>query len=253
MKFHVWMLLLLSILASCSTVRLPTAPIETPTETIETPSTPVVETPTLPTSPTEPDETEISYGPSTGSEPIGPEYELPNMRKVFTVKVENTNYSKYEGAKAKLDQAEKLIDLVMNSKEYEEEVLNFTHKGVKTFYSNNGLTNAQIYEKLYAGAEALIPAVNYQLDLKVTMYYSNNKTVGYTYPSSMIVNTNWKFHKNYQPCRIASNIVHEWTHKMGFGHSSNYTSNRDFTVPYGHNDIIERLCEKAEKNQLTQK
>lgn len=98
-----------------------------------------------------------------------------------------------------------------------------------------------------------MPAINYQLDLIVEMYYSKYvSTVGYTYPKDLVVHTNWKYHKNYHPCRIASNLGHEWTHKMGFGHDSKNNSNRPFSVPYAHNTIIESLCEKAEKGQLTE-
>lgn len=236
MKFHTWILLMLSsiLFYSCSTIPVPQEPTEP--VIIEAPPV-VIEDPGL---------------PSQGSEPIGPTYNLPNMKKVFTVKIDDVNYSKYAGAKAKLDKAEIIIRKIANSKEYKEAVLNFNYNGKKTFFDNDGLTNKEIYEKLFKGAESLMPAVNYQMDLKVSMYYKAGSTVGYTYPSDMIVHSNWKFHQNYEPCRIASNLFHEWTHKMGFSHSSKYTKARDYTVPYGHNDIIESLCAKAEKGQLTE-
>jgi hypothetical protein len=89
------------------------------------------------------------------------------------------------------------------------------------------------------------------MDLKVKMYYSIKNTVGYTYPSDLIVYTNSKFHNSYDACNVASNLTHEWTHKMGFGHDMKWNRDRDYTVPYGHNSIIEKLCPLAKLNKLT--
>lgn len=190
--------------------------------------------------------------PSEGSKPIGPEYPVAGVKRVFTVNIETINYSEYSGATDNLEKASNIIRIIFNSQEYKEAILGHTFKGEKTFNWNEGLTNLQIYEKLFAGAESLMPAVNYQMDLKVKMYYSRFvKTVGYTYPSELIVYTNWKYHGSYDECRIASNLVHEWTHKMGFGHESKSTKDRPYTVPYAHNTIIEGLCDKARKGELT--
>lgn len=117
MKFHAWILLLLStILVSCSTIKQnPTTdqpgtftgqPIESsaqiPVSVNELPPGPELPTP----GPSEV-ETSVAELPSQGSTPIGPEYQIPDARKVFTVRVEDKNYSKYSGAKDKLNQAEK--------------------------------------------------------------------------------------------------------------------------------------------------
>jgi hypothetical protein len=169
-------------------------------------------------------------GPREPSPEIGTEYSVANVRKVFTVKIVATNYN--EDQKKKLAEAERIIAKVFNSEAYKSAVLS------KKFTSTK-LSAAQVYEELFEGAEALVPAKNYQMDLTVTMYYKNNKTVGYTYPSKMTVYTNSKFHDRYTACQIAGNLVHEWTHKMGFGHSS--ASDRS-SVPYAHNKIVESLC-----------
>lgn len=216
--------LLLLILISCnnnSTTTVPPAEVipANPTEVVvENPATPI--------------EVEAPHEAST---PIGPSYPVANVEKIFTVKIEDTNYTPAQ--KAKLARSITLLTKIFNSPEYKQAVL--AHK---PFGSNKGLSNLAIFEKLFQGAEALIPAVDYEMDLKVTMYYKKySKVVGYTDASSMIVNTNSKFHNYYTPCEIASNLTHEWTHKMGFGHlsASDYNS-----VPYSHNEIVKSLCSK---------
>lgn len=179
-------------------------------------------------------------------DPAGPEYPIKNAEGVFTVVIRATNYTAEE--KAKLVDAMELIRRIFNSVEYKQAVLSHTVNGVQTFDSNNGLTNLQIYEKLFGGAEALSPAVNYQMDLVVTMYYRPNSVIGYTTQNSNVVKTNRRFHSHFKPCRVASNLTHEWTHKMGFGHRS---ASEKGSVPYAHNTIIESLCEKAENGSLT--
>lgn len=165
------------------------------------------------------------------STPIGPEYPVANVKKVFTVKIVDTNYSPAQ--KLKLREAEAILAKIFNSEEYKKEIL------TRKFTNTNGLTNAEIYEKLFAGAEALLPAVNYQMDLTVEMYYSRKSTVGYTYPNSLKVMTNSRFHNSYSACEVASNLAHEFTHKMTFGHSS---ARDKSSLPYSHNDIVKSLC-----------
>ncbi len=185
-----------------------------------------------------PPETDIATLPEivvpTGHEPsesIGPEYSVADVKKIFTVSIKALNYSAKE--QEKLDKASLEIARIVNSDEYKLEVLN------STFTNNLGLSNEGIYHKLFAGAEALIPAVNYQMDLTVKSYYGYNSTVGYTYANVMIVHTNQKFHNKYTHCEVASNLFHEWTHKMGFAHSSAKDSG---SIPYAHNRIIRKLC-----------
>lgn len=187
-----------------------------------------VSTETSPVPPISPPQEEVAHQAST---PIGPEYPVADVKKVFTVKIEDTNYTTIQ--REKLRRVEVLLVGIFNSPEYKSEVL--TRK-----FSSTDLSSAEIYEKLFRGAEGLQPAVNYQMDLKVTMYTRTlSKVVGYTNPDTLVVHTNSKFHNTYSVCKIASNLVHEWTHKIGFDHSSVSDST---SVPYAHNSIIEKLC-----------
>lgn len=172
------------------------------------------------------------------AQPIGDAYPVKDVKKVFTVNIKDTNYTAKQ--KTNLKAAAKIIEAVMNSREYKELVLSHTNKkGAKLFDSNRGLSNQQIYDKLFKGAESLIPAVDYEMDLTVTMYYSwYSKVVGWTNGKIMTVHTNSKYHNKYTACSIASNLIHEWTHKMGFDHVSASSS---YSVPYAHNSILRSL------------
>jgi hypothetical protein len=177
-----------------------------------------------------------------GSTPIGPEYPIKDPKKVFTVSIKDTNYLDYQ--KEKLKKAEIVIGKIINSEEFKERVLSFKYNGKISFVDNDNLSNSQTYEKLFAGAEALQPAINYQMDLSVTMYKDSSTTIGYTYPNVLKVYTNKKYHDKYGPCEVAGNLVHEWTHKMGFGHASKYSTSRDYSVPYGVGYLVLELCPK---------
>jgi len=191
-----------------------------------------------------------SEKPSLGSEYGGDLVSLPSATGKFTVKIVTQKYNPSQ--QAKVDEAAKYIKSIFNSLEYKQEVLGHTYQGKQQFVDNRNLTNEEIYFHLMSGAEALNLVINYQMDVTLKMYYSRRNTVGYTYPSDPIVYTNSKFHNNFDACRVASNVTHEWTHKMGFGHDSERTARRNYSVPYAHNSIIERLCPLAKQGKLTQ-
>lgn len=174
--------------------------------------------------------------------------ESPNIEK-FKVNIKHLNYTVQQ--EKKLLESASLLEKIFNSLEYKNEVINFTYKNEKKFHENLGKTNLEIYEHLMLGSEILMPVIDREMDLTVKMYYSFRSTVGYTYPNIMTVYTNRRFHNGFTPCQIASNLAHEWTHKMGYGHSKRWNYDRDFTVPYGHNKIIEKLCPLALENKLT--
>ena len=94
------------------------------------------------------------------------------------------------------------------------------------------------------GSEVLIPGNDEEMDLDITLYYANNSVVGYTYPDTTRVWTNDKFFSTYTYAQVAQNVVHEWIHKLGFGHDYNRTTRRNYSVPYGIGTIIKDLIEE---------
>lgn len=161
----------------------------------------------------------------------------------FRVAIKDTNYLDYQ--KEKLADAIKHLEAIFNSKEYKVELLK------RKLTSTEGRTNHEVYEHIMLGKEELSSEANNQLDLTVQMYYKKfTKVIGYTTPSSLIVYTNRKFHDNYDACDVASNLGHEWTHKMGYSHlsASDWTS-----VPYTHSTLIRILCPLSVQGKLNRR
>lgn len=143
----------------------------------------------------------------------------------------------------KMQDALERIRLVINSKEFKQRVLDHEYNGVKTFYDNGGMNNEEVYNAIMAGNEVLVPGDDEEMDLNVTLYFKNNGTVGYTYPNKNQIWVNDKFFANFTLGKVAANVVHEWTHKLGFEHDFNRTTQRNFSVPYGVGTIIQELVD----------
>lgn len=141
----------------------------------------------------------------------------------------------------KMMEALRRAKIVLNSAKFKERVLNFTYNGKKAFVDNKGHSNAKVYETIMNGAETLYPTIDHEMDLDITLYYSNNSTVGYTYPDTVQIWVNSKFFNSYNYGQVAANAVHEWTHKLGYGHSYYNNSSRPYSVPYGIGTIIREL------------
>jgi hypothetical protein len=145
--------------------------------------------------------------------------------------------------KEKMLKAVEKIKVVINSTEFKERVLNHTYNGQKTFVDNNNLTNKEVYQKIMGGKEDLIPEVDNEMDVDVTIYYKRSSTVGYTYPDTTRTWVNSRFFNGYTHGQVSSNVVHEWTHKIGFGHAYRSNSARPYSVPYAIGSIIEELVD----------
>ncbi|MBF0298718.1 MAG: hypothetical protein HQK51_08360 [Oligoflexia bacterium] len=166
-------------------------------------------------------------------------FEIPYFEVALTL----TNFTPIRERKA--FKAAEIIQQVLNSKEFKEQLINFTYNNEKQFANNEDLTNEEIYEKIISGEEVLISGLNYQMDLVVSSYYKKfTSTVGYTYPNINKIYVNAKFYDHYNPAQIAGNFVHEWCHKLGFIHDYNRTARRAYSVPYAVGYIVEKLGEK---------
>lgn len=141
----------------------------------------------------------------------------------------------------KYNKAIALVKKVVATEAFRKEVLGHSYNGEKTFVQNNGLTNAQIYQSILDAAERLTPAKNNTLDVGVKLYYENSNVVGYTNTSISYINVNTKFFDTYAVNSVASNLFHEWLHKIGFGHDVSATSRRPYSVPYAVGTIIRNL------------
>lgn len=148
---------------------------------------------------------------------------------------------------AKVYRAKDIVEVIMNSKEFKQRVLNFTWKGEKQFNDNNGLTNQEIYDLLMTGEEELMPASTGVMNFDLTLYRSKNpwsKVKGYTKPDTMRIWMNKKFFRksSWTAIDVAGNMVHEWVHKMGFGHAYKHNPDRPYSVPYAIGYIVGDLA-----------
>ncbi len=167
--------------------------------------------------------------------------EVPFEATLFGANATFTNFDSSDIDK--VQEALEHIQLIVRTNEFRNRVLKHTYQGVLQFVDNNGLTNAQIYQKLLEGSETLNPAKNSTMDLQLVLYTNNStSTVGYTYPNTLKIWMNTKFFDRYNSAEVARNVFHEWTHKLGFGHDSSATSRRPYSVPYGLGSIIQDMA-----------
>lgn len=102
--------------------------------------------------------------------------------------------------------------------------------------STHALTNQEVYDRIMK-ADQLHPLDELGvLDISVVLYRKSwSKVVGYTFFDSLSIWVNRKFFGG--PCSIASNLLHESSHQLGFGHASTWAT----SVPYVMNKIVEKL------------
>lgn len=178
------------------------------------------------------------------SAPAWAQSSQPLLMNVHTAK--NFTDQQYD----KLMQAQQLVELIINSAAFKSRVLNFTYQGSKQFVQNNGMSNEQIYETLMSGAEmypvqtAADHFMDYDLVLYKPKWYQSKKVLGYTNQNTRVIHINKLFFNKADINEIAMNLVHEWTHKMGFGHDYKKTARRPYTVPYGVGYIVRDLGNK---------
>ena len=160
----------------------------------------------------------------------------------------NTNiktYSFTSSGKRKIAAAAELIKEVVASEKFKNKVLNHTYNGKKQFANNQGLTNKQIYNKILNGAEVLKKTIDNEMDLELQLYTDNSSnTVGYTFPTTNRIWMNSKYFNQNTAALVTTNMMHEWLHKLGFGHDAQVTTRRPYSVPYAIGYIVRDLAKK---------
>lgn len=151
------------------------------------------------------------------------------MKKDLVIKVHNAKGFSEEQLEKYMKAVSK-TQRVLNSERFKKKLLKLK------LTNTRGFTNQQIYDKMMSGAENLDPIVDNEVDVFITMYYKNNRTVGYTYPSVKDTWVNSKFFNQYDEADIGCNLVHEWLHKLGFDHES---ASEHTSVPYAVGYLVE--------------
>jgi hypothetical protein len=148
--------------------------------------------------------------------------------------------------KDKLERAIQLLENVMNMPIMRERIAAYTYNGKKAFVDNKSMTNEMVLQSILNGSETLTPGNDHMVNVQLTFYRASNSTVGYTSPSTRLININLKFFDQYTLSQVAGNLAHEWTHKLGWNHASSYSSARDHSVPYAIGYMVRDLGEDIE-------
>lgn len=151
--------------------------------------------------------------------------------------------------KEKYEKAIEVFKKVVASDEFKSRVISHKYNGEYGYAYMSGDPNKRtslVYEHILAGNEKLQPEKDGEVDMEVEFYYANNSTVGYTYPNVKRIYVNTKFFDGYKLSSVAANLIHEWLHKLGYGHDSASTSRRPYSVPYGVGSIMRSLGSKYE-------
>ena len=176
-------------------------------------------------------------------------------RPSLEIRLHHASGFESDECRAKLDQALALIEDVLSSTEFREEVLNYTWQSKYQFAQADGLTNEQVYEKIMNGIETLNSSADPEIgtvDLELALYrplYRWSKVIGFTRPNQKTIYINqYRLQKN-SPEEVAANIVHEWTHKLGFDHDHRNTPQRAHSVPYAVGNIFHAIASKNDEKQ----
>jgi hypothetical protein len=144
----------------------------------------------------------------------------------------------------KVRKAVEIIKKVIASREFKDRVLNYKYKGNKGFVDNHGLSNEEIYNRIFEAAEQIGNTTkNNMMDVELELYHQKTNTIGYTYPNTVRIWINKKYFSKYTPVKVADNLMHEWMHKIGFTHATTWSKDRDHSVPYAIGYLIEELAE----------
>lgn len=167
--------------------------------------------------------------------------EIPDLATTWDAQLNFVNFTPVEENKVR--QAVEILKKVIASKEFKDRILNFTYKGKKQFIDSDGRSNEEIYYMILEGAERIgNTSKNNMMDVELELYHQTTKTIGYTYPNTARIWMNKKYFNRYTPLKVADNLMHEWMHKLGFGHEISWSQDRDYSVPYAVGYLVEELA-----------
>lgn len=168
--------------------------------------------------------------------------DISNQALTWDANIKMLNFTNAQEEKV-LDAVE-LVKQVIASNTFKSKILNHTYNGKKTFVDNGGLTNSQIYQKILDSSEKLNPGKNNTMDVTLVTYNTSANVIGYTLPNVNKIWMNTKYLNNFTPVQVSANLVHEWLHKLGFGHAYESTASRPYSVPYAVGYLVKALAAK---------
>lgn len=163
-----------------------------------------------------------------------------------------------KGSVAQASRITKLAEIariVVNSEEFETRVKGASfQKGQAFSYSSE--SGPQVYQKLLDGAE-LSSAKDGLWQLSYKFEAKHQKCLGFgrwkkctalvygwTDPTTKDVFINSVPWDERDDCGIVGTIVHEQSHKLGYDHPFDYTSTREYSIPYALGNLAATICRK---------
>jgi hypothetical protein len=158
-----------------------------------------------------------------------------------------------------------LIEKAVNSDEFKQAVLGFSHaptyttgkmwwkktvvgKPVNHFFFEVGeqfYSNQQVYDRVMSGWEEGEPTSDHEMDIYIGLArsrWSSATAYGYAGDDRITIYT-WWFNSALIP-QLCNTIFHEWLHNQMFEHDFNWNVCRDFSVPYALGQILENIISK---------
>ena len=155
---------------------------------------------------------------------------------MLTFKIDHKNFTPKEIKR--LEEARVNLETICNSELFRDKFLAADFHGETSIWKYK--TNKEIYIHFMSGAEVLQPELDGEADIDLTIFNPKpwTTTVGYTYANTIKQWINRKFFWALKIWGVMGNIVHEWGHKLGFGHDYKRTARRPFSICYQLNRII---------------
>ena len=148
----------------------------------------------------------------------------------------------------KIKKAKKIVKLmneVINSNSFEKELLAFKFSDTRFRHDNEFQeikSNKEIHQILKKGFEQNSADGNdyiWKLNIKLGRRLPQvGRRVG-----NLIITQNWFFKRDKNHSKVASHWFHEYSHVLGFHHDYEETERRPNSVPYGLNQIVEKVLE----------
>jgi len=143
----------------------------------------------------------------------------------FVNVIKYTNFNEEE--KVKASKYIPLMDNVINSKCFEEFMI------ARDLRKTNGKTNEEVVQHIRKST----------VDIELIMYFKRfSKVAGYTEKGATWIKLNRKYHAGASFCSEASNLAHELSHKINYGHDFKATIDRPLSVPYSINAAFKSCC-----------
>ncbi|MEP7141249.1 MAG: hypothetical protein ABI707_00200 [Ferruginibacter sp.] len=152
-----------------------------------------------------------------------------------------------------LNQILVIIQTVLNSDQFKNEVLNFQTDGSNRFYFQKNFfdkwldipyTNQEIYNIIMNGVETPGNTGDSIMDLYLALVNgSDGDVIGYSNPGTKEIFTYSVMFDGMKMAELANHYAHEWCHKLGFTHSFQRNRLRNNSVPYAIGNIVEKIAD----------